>query len=257
MAGKKAKAVKASAKAPASSLGSVENAVLGAVSVFRSQRLKAWVSAYFRPAETCGAGPLSGAAVTLMFAGLINAVVNGLVNLIVLVAFFGLLGGGIGGLAAGANGGMMGGAVGGAIGLVAAVVAFIIGVILTPIIVIIAGFIVSAIYFVIARVLGGKGSFTLQTHGFALVFAGTMLLALPFNVLGLLPWVGGIFAIAAMLVNLYSIYSYYRLFRAVHQLSSMRAAVVTLLPVLVLAALLVLVFGSLVGFAGSRAMMGY
>lgn len=199
---------------------------------------KTWVSALFRPAEIFKAekkGAEFGNIVkTFGFVGLASAVVVGIT--LVISATFKL---GIAGAAAGPGGA----AVGASLGLMGALVASVIGLILYPIIINVYGFILSAIYFIIAKVLGGKGAFMEQTLGLALIMGGVILVSAPFQILGIIPVIGVLFTIVTVVIGLYALYSQYRLMKEVHKLSSMRAAAVVVLP-LVLIFLLIVVIGA-------------
>lgn len=229
--------------------GQIESAALGAAAVFPVQAFKTWINAYFRPAAAIKASPASlGAAVkNLAFAGFLAGVVSGIAALVSMS-----IGGAAAGSAArGALGGMMGGSVGFAGGIVALVVMAIV----FPVLYVICGLVGSAVYFVVAKILGGKGSYTLQTNIFALVMCGAALLGLPFQLLGAIPMVGGIFSLATMVISLYALYSYYRAIKGVHQLSQMRAIAVLVLPMIVLGVLAVVLLGAMVlAFLGAAGM---
>ncbi len=133
------------------------------------------------------------------------------------------------------------------------------GVIVTPIFLVIAAFIGSAILFVIAKVLGAKGGFMEQTLGISLVFGGYTLIDAPLTVLAAIPFIGWAFSLIALLVALYALYSYYRLIKGVHKLSSIKAAIVILLPIvvaIVLAAMLAAALAVMLAGMGLGAMGG-
>lgn len=231
--------------------GQIESAVLGVASAFPCKSFKAWINAYFRPVSAIKeSGSLSDAAKNIAIAGLLVGVVSGILALV---------GMSLGGAATGSTMmGGMGGLIGGGIGLAGGIVTLVALAVLTPIIYIVMGFVGSAIYFVIAKVLGGKGSYTAQTHILALVMCGTALLTLPFQVLETIPMVGGIFGLATMLIGIYAFYSEYRAIKEVHKLSQIKAIAVVILPlivIMVLAVLAIMMFT--VGYVASRPMMAY
>jgi hypothetical protein len=112
-----------------------------------------------------------------------------------------------------------------------------------PVMSVIGGYIISAIYFIVAKVLGGKGGFLEQTYCMALVSGGMVLMMVPFNVLQMLPIVGWIFGLLGLAVGLYGIISQYRMIRAVHSLSQLRAIVVLVVPMILIMALVFVIIG--------------
>ena len=223
--------------------GQIESAALGVAAAFPIPAFKTWISAYFRPAAAIKSTPasLGAAAKNLAIAGFLVGLVSGIAALVAMS---------IGGAVAGsAVRGGTGSLIGGGIGFAGGVIALVLMMVLAPIIYVIAGFAGSGVYFIIAKILGGKGSYTSQTHAFALVLAGATLLTLPFQLLGIIPFIGGIFSLATMVVGLFALYSYYRTIKEVHQLSSSRALAVVLLPVIIAVVLLVALMGiALLGF---------
>jgi hypothetical protein len=210
-----------------------------------AKAFKTWVSAYFRPAEVFNAEKKNAGgteiAKILAFIGLVSAVVMGITAII--VGVFGL--------------GAIAGPGGAALGLAGAVVAAVVGLILYPILMVIGGFIGSGIYYIIAKVFGGKGDYMEQTLGLALITGGYVLITAPFQILTLIPVIGVLFSLAIMLVGIYSLYSQYRLIKEVHKLSSMRAAAVVIIPIIVIVALIMLMIGFLTVAGVASGMKGY
>ncbi|MFA6490126.1 MAG: YIP1 family protein [Candidatus Micrarchaeia archaeon] len=231
--------------------GQIESAVLGVASAFPCKSFKAWISAYFRPASAIKeSGSLGDAAKNIAIAGLLVGVVSGIMALV---------GMSLGGAAAGSmmKGGI-GGLIGGGIGFAGGIVTLVALAVLTPIIYVVMGFVGSAIYFVVAKVLGGKGSYTSQTHILALVMCGTALLTLPFQVLETIPMVGGIFGLATMLIGLYAFYSEYRAIKEVHKLSQIRAIAVVITPIILGALVFMLaIMMFTIGYVASGPVMAY
>lgn len=205
------------------------------------ETFKTWVSAYFRPVDVFNAEKkkAEGMEIAKTFAsiGLISAIVVAIVT-ILSVAF---------------NLGSMAGL---AFGLGELAVAIIAALILYPIIMTIIGFILSGIYFVIAKLLGGKGEYMEQTLGIALITGGYILLMAPLQILSLIPIIGVVFSVVILIIGLYSLYSQYRLVKEVHGLSSFRAALVIIIPVAVLFLLALVVIGSLAMAGAGSAMAG-
>ena len=80
-------------------------------------------------------------------------------------------------------------------------------------------------------------------------------MAVPFQVLGLIPLIGRIFSVGTMLVGIYCAYSQYRLIKEVHGLSTARAAAVVLIPIAVMLALIAMVIVGMLAVAGISANM--
>lgn len=215
------------ATAKKSSLEPVENFAQGIVSAIPIRQFKDWISAYFHPAETLAAQTSKSASASAVHFALI-----GLVG-----ALLGLVGLAIGMALVPSK----------AMTALFAAPFIVIG---YPILVIIAGFIGSAVYWIFAKILGGRGSFSEQTCGLALVMGGAFLLALPFQLLGIIPLLGILFSLVAAVIGLYGFYSEYRVIKAVHSLSSLRAAaVVLLLPLLAVILIGAIGLVALVGLA--------
>jgi len=208
--------------------GSIESTVLQAVSIFPVEKFKTWVSAYFRPAavfavESSNAS-LGGAAKNLAVAGVIAGVVVGVAT--ILSAMLSINPG----------------------GLITGAIALVVMAVLYPVLLVLGGFLCSGVYFVFAKLLGGKGTYATQTYTLALVMGGSILLSAPFQLLGAIPLVGLIFSFGSALVSIYSLYSEYRVIKEVHQLSSGKAIAVILLPIaiaIVVMIILVVILGAM------------
>ncbi|MFA6327929.1 MAG: Yip1 family protein [Candidatus Micrarchaeia archaeon] len=214
------------------SLAQVEGAAMGAAGSLGIGRFKTWLYAYFHPYQACGKekknAKLGSTAATFALAGLVQAAV--LVIVIALMLAFSLR-----------------------TGISFTVTVAIVMLIAYPIACVIGGFAMSALYFIVAKLLGGKGSFTEQAYCMALVSGGVILMMAPFNVLQIIPMIGWIFSLLGLAVTLYGIVSQYRMISAVHSLSQLRAIVVLVVPLFIIMALL-LVF---VGVAAIAALGAY
>ncbi len=211
-------------------LDSIEGPVMGVVSSVPVPQLKTWMYAYFHPMDAFGENKKEAELMPI-------AVHLALIGVLAWVASF---------LASLLSGNL----------LVAMV--SLIGIILTPIMMILGGFIGSLIIYVIAKILGGKGGFMDQTLALTLVMGGYVTLAFPFNVLGGIPFLGWIFGLVVMLIGLYNIYNEYLVVKGVHQLSTGRAVAVVLIPIIIVvvlafvfAAAAALAFLSMAGAAGA------
>ena len=201
-----------------SGIGAIENFY---ADLMPCKALKTWVSALFRPAGIFDSEKKNAKgkeiATTLASIGLVSGVVWGIVAII--KAAFGL---------------------GAATGLASALIVFAVALVIYPIAYIIGGFIDSGVFFILAKILGGKGNYMEQTLGIALICGGMMIVSAPFLVLAAIPVIGMLFSLASFAVMAYGLYSQYLLIKKVHQLSSMRAAAVIIIPVLAFLALMVL-----------------
>ena len=122
------------------------------------------------------------------------------------------------------------------------------GIIFSLVYLLIAGFIVSAACWVIAKVLGGKGGFMEQTLALALIYGGYTVIAFPFAVIG-----GGIGFAFGAIAALIALYNLYVMIKEVHSLSSGRAVIVALLPIIIAVLIVMLVIAALGASSGSRA----
>jgi len=240
MAVKKKKATVAKKAARAKAVGDdgavrrIEEYAMGAAGSMGVPQFPAWITAYFHPYKAYGAekgnANMGTSTVTLAMVGLVQAVVAIVVMALALSFALPALAG-------------MPITVAGAIFMLIAY----------PIGSVIFGFIASLVYYIVAMVLGGKGSFWEQTYGMALVSGGIALLMAPFSVLQVIPAVGWIFSLAGLAIAIYGIVSQYRMIRAVHSLSQLRAIVVLLVPAILIMAFVLFV----VGFATIAAIGAY
>ncbi|MFA6214455.1 MAG: Yip1 family protein [Candidatus Micrarchaeia archaeon] len=230
MAGKN----KGAAGGDGDSLAQVEEIANNAAGALKVAQFKAWLYSYFHPYQACekekkGAS-LSGSASTFALTGIVNAVAM-IIATLILAAFT---------MFAGLP--ML-------IGAFAALVIY-------PILSVVGGFIMSAIYYVVAKVLGGKGGFMEQTYCMALVSGGTVLMMAPFSILQALPVIGGLFGLLVMAVGIYGLISQYRTVRAVHSLSQLRAIVVIVVPLILLALAIATFLAALMVALGVGAVAG-
>lgn len=218
-------AEKKSAPAPSGSLGPVESLVNGVVLAIPVPQLKAWSMAFFHPAEAFDANKADANAGAVMVHMALVGVLAAIAVLFSSVFSFNIL----------------------------AAVASLLLIVIYPIAFIIAGFIGSLVYFVIAKILGGKGSFMEQTLGIVLLTGGYYVLAFPFIALSGIPVVGGLLGLVVMLVGLYNIYNQYLMAKRIHQFSSGRALLFVFLPIILLV-VIALVIVAVLGLAFLGAM---
>jgi len=218
---KKAMPAKASAPAGDGSLAQVEAFARNAYGALGMKQFQAWLSAYFHPYQAYDAekknADMSTSTVTLALVGLVQAVVAIIVMALAL-AFASPI-----------------------VGVPVTLAGAIVILVAYPVASVILGFIGSLLYYIVAMVLGGKGTFWEQTYCFALVSGGVALMSAPFTVLQVIPLLGGIFALVSLVVAIYGVISQYRMIRAVHGLSQLRAAVALLLPVVIIVAVVLVV----------------
>jgi|GEM_PF-959607 len=231
---KKTPAVAAKAQSEESkSLAQVEEMAMNAAGALQVDQFKTWLSAYFHPYQACGKekknSSLGSATGTFALIGLVQAVVAIIVMALVLAFALPL------------------------VGVPFTIAGAVVMLIAYPIGTVIFGFIGSVLYYIVAKLLGGKGSFMEQTYCMALVSGGVGLMLVPFNVLQIAPLVGWIFGLLGVAVALYGIISQYRMIRAVHSLSQLRAIVVLVIPALVIVAIVLFV----IGFATIAALGAY
>ncbi len=104
-------------------------------------------------------------------------------------------------------------------------------------------FVVSALLlFVIAKILGGKAGYYEHSYSIALLLGAFYVLTFPFYLLSLVPLVGAVLSIVIALIGLYNVYNFFLMMKYVHQLSSIRAALLALIPIIIMVAL----FGTLI-----------
>ena len=184
-------------------LAPIENIYMPIVSAIPLAQMKAWAYAYFHPVDAYSQNKkdagFGGVAVHLILIGLVAWVATML------------------SYAVGLNFTAFG------IGLM--------GVILLPLFVLIGGFIGSIIYFVVAKIFGGKGGFMEQTLALALLYGGYTVIAFPFTVLAGIGAIGFIFGLVTLLISLYNLYNLYLMTMAVHSLNSTRAALVVIVMI--------------------------
>ena len=199
--------------------GIVEQAeifLMGAVAVFPGKKFLPWMAAYFHPAETFAAQKKNASFVNVLTIIAIALLMECVAAIIINFALFDM---------ASHN-----------------LASILIGLIVTMAAQLIFFFVLMAFYFILARLMGGKGSYMKQSLGLALITGGITLIIVPLQILTVVPCIGFV-SLIGVPFGIYGVYSQYRMIRAVHKLSRNRAIAVTLLPVLVLFAMaLVLVY---------------
>ncbi len=164
-------------------------------------------------------------------ASLGNAVKNVGVAGLIAGVIFGLLFGLFGGL-------LLLGIVGGALGgITFLIIVLIASTIIFPILSLIGLFVNSIVYIIFAKLLGGKGDFTLQTYFLSLYAAPIIIIG---TLLNFIPVVGGILALLPLI---YALYPLTIALREAHEFSTLRAILTWGIPYLVL----LVIFGLLVG----------
>ncbi|MFH1391133.1 MAG: YIP1 family protein [Candidatus Diapherotrites archaeon] len=153
-----------------------------------------WIKALTNPQETFTAENSNAS----LGKGLVNYVIAGVISGILSFLLFGILGAALGG------------------GL-EAVAPGAISIVTTPIFQVIGAFIVTALFFVVAKILGGTGSYTS-------IFYLASLYAVPIAVLSMIPLVG-------ILASLYSLYLLYLVIKISQGLSSGKAILTILIPI--------------------------
>ncbi|MCX6773098.1 MAG: Yip1 family protein [Candidatus Micrarchaeota archaeon] len=185
-------------------LAPVENVVMPIVSAIPLAQVKTWASAFFHPVDAYNSNSKMDwgtIAVSLVLIGLVMWVAS-LVQMILGINF---------------------------LGFGVALFAVIGYAIFVPIMAIIG----SLVYFVLAKIFGGKGSFKDQTVALTLVMGGIAVIGFPFTALSSIMLVGAIFGLIYMAISLYGMYNMYLSIKAVHSLSSMKAAAVVLIPIVI------------------------
>ena len=193
------------------------------------------ITAFFHPEEVFAKNAkklsLSNAAKILVVAGLIYAVAFA-IYYIASTAIGGIFGTVLGGAS---------GAVSGAVNIVGAVIFSIMLLVLMPIFAVIGEFILSAIYFVVAKLLGGKGSYAAQTNMLAYIYSAFYLIMAPALLIEIIPCLGAVVAFVIILAGgLYQLYASYKTIKAVHQLSGFKAAIVILVPIVLVILLMII-----------------
>lgn len=207
-----------SSSAPVSGGGAisqVEKICMSVASAIPVPHFKKWVSAYFHPVEAlesdkanAGAG---GVVVNAALAGLLGGIAAA-ISMVIMAVFSPFMYSG---------------------GLASVAVAAVVAVVIYPIIMVIAAFIGSAIYFILAKIFGGKGGYMVQTYGLTLVMGGSLFISFPLMALSPIPCVGFVLYLASMVVGLYALYGYYRVIKSLHALSTGKAAAVIIIPILI------------------------
>ncbi len=197
---------------------------------------KNWLNAIIYPKSTFGS------LIEKEKASLVEAVKNVAVSGLIMGVIVGIIYAFLGIAMIGANGGSSTtGAIGGSILLFFALLM----VVILPVIYILDLFICSAAYFVIAKILGGKGDFKTQTYFISLILAPLLILSL----FGIIPLIGFIFLI---LISVYSIYLMIIAIRETHEFSTLRAAITYFIPgFLILLLIVPIVLWQLGIFGGS------
>ena len=197
-------------------------------------RLKHWAY-YLHPFETekfiknnKDKVSLKEGAVNVFLASLIPAVIA-LIVFTVMAIVFGVVVGGIVGFAE--NGAFDAGAISGGTMLMSGV-GFAIAILVLGIVGWLIG---NGVFFVLAKLLGGKGSYAEQAYFSSLILGGVNLLT-PFY---FIPCVGRLFSIV---MYIYAAFLMFRTIRFVHGLNNIRAAAVILLPIVIVIVLVAAVF---------------
>ncbi|MFA6035734.1 MAG: Yip1 family protein [Candidatus Micrarchaeia archaeon] len=120
--------------------------------------------------------------------------------------------------------------------MTAAASGLVVGAIMGAIFVPIAALIFSGIVYIVAKLLGGKGTFTQQ---FYLVTLATATGSLLIGVLGVIPCLGALISIVG---GLYLLYVEIVVMRDLHQISTVKAAVAVLTPIVILLILAFVLF---------------
>lgn len=123
----------------------------------------------------------------------------------------------------------------GIIGLVLLIILYI----LSPVI---SWLVMSAVQYVVAKILGGKANFREHAYMTGLATASTNAFCIPFMILSFVPCVGYVAQPVMLLIGFYGIYLQFSGARTVHKLSDIRSAVVALTPIIVLIGVIVLLY---------------
>jgi len=109
--------------------------------------------------------------------------------------------------------------------------------IISPILMVISSLIVTGVMWAVAKLLGGKGTFTQQFFQFSYPMGGIVIIS---SVVGLVPCIGDLISIA---LSLYSLYIAFEIYRSVHKLDDARAILLVALPIIlfILAIILIVV----------------
>ncbi|MFA5929553.1 MAG: YIP1 family protein [Candidatus Micrarchaeia archaeon] len=194
-----------------------ETFLMGAVPVFPGRRFLPWMFAYFHPAEAFAAQKKNAKFMNVLAIIAIALLMECVAAIIVNLALFDM-----------------------ASRSPASILA---GLIITMAFEFALFFVLMAVYFALAKLLGGKGKYMEQSLGLALITGAGTLIVAPLQILTVIPCINLVATLIMLPVGIYSLYSQYRMIRAVHRLSRNRAIVVTIVPALALFAMsLVLVY---------------
>lgn len=168
--------------------------------------INTWINAVTKPKETFAAekanASIGTGAIYYLIGGLISGVIFFIINMIFSTA----------------TGGATVAAVAGVTG--------IIGIIITPILTVIASFIIVGIYFILAKIFGGTGSYSS-------LFYLMSLYAVPLSIFSQIPILG-------LLVGLYALYLDFLVIKESQQLSTGKAIAVILIPIIIIAILVII-----------------
>lgn len=213
-------------------LGFLEAPVVGIISKIPSPRLKAFGQAFFRPVDTFNELKAESSPrnyiINFALAGLV-----GWVGMLIGMAFLLIMMESFANVLAASPMQMLGEAISTAL---FALLAF-------PLIAILSGIIASAVYFIIAKLLGGSGSFTNQTFAFSLIVGASSLVLLPFHMLFAIPFVGLLMFPISFALAIYVFYLYYKIIRNIHGLSNGKAIAVLAIPIAIAILLVVVLMG--------------
>ncbi|MCX6777490.1 MAG: Yip1 family protein [Candidatus Micrarchaeota archaeon] len=171
--------------------------------------IELWTGLVRAPEATLKAkkGSLSDAAIVCLVISLINAVLFGLAAVVLL------------GISHGAEG----------------LAAGTFGAVLVGVIIVVGGviyvFVMSAIYYVFAKLLGGKGTYPENAYAYSLVYSLSPVLFAINLAFSLIPYLGSLVSLA---VSLYMLYIYAIAIKTANSLSTGRAVAVVVIPIIVL-----------------------
>lgn len=216
-------------------IGEIFGTVFGwAFNLFPYPNAKKWLGVFTNPHETMKKemkGSLGDGVKDLLVSSIPYAILSGIVTLVNELIFGG--------------------------NILSGILSFIMSVVLLPIVVLVAMLLGTGVVWVIAKVLGGKGTYTSQFYLSALVASGGLVISTVLVIPTAIPLIGLIFAIVSFVIGLYQIYLYMKLVRMTHSVSRVVAAISVLLPLAVVAIILFVLFAAMVAaIMGSAAMMG-
>lgn len=216
-------------------IGEIFGSVFGwAFNLFPYPNAKKWLAVYTNPHETMNKEmknqDIGEAAKNIAIAYIPYAILNGLIALV-----FSLI----------ANG---------AVGLITGIIGLVVGAILGPIMAVIGTLIGTGIVWVIAKVLGGKGSYGSQYNLTSLIGAGGVVISTVLLIPMSIPFIGLLFALITIPISLYELYLTMKSVRMVHGVSRIVAAIAVLLPIVVILVLLFVVFAAVLATMGLGAL---